>query len=175
MSRPPSERQHSGDLSSEDESSAALRAMAIVCPPLRRLGTRITLGNIIVAITAYLAFLPCSSAHPQIADPVPATHPCVFIGVWAEIKNHTVYKVTLSESGGFVTEPDSPGTPGATYTGLWEVRGDKLEWKIDGAHHPEDINRIKNLSTKSFTLVDVNGSLTAFDLIEATKTPNCPR
>jgi hypothetical protein len=133
------------------------------------------LGNLILAITAYLAFLPCASAHPQIADPVPATHPCAFIGVWAEIKNQMAYKVTLSENGGFVAEPTASGASGAAYIGLWEVRGDKLEWKTNGSQHPDDINQIKNLSAKSFSLVEVNGSLTAFDLIEATKTANCPR
>jgi hypothetical protein len=171
MSRHQSELEQIDDLSSKDGALDALRTMATI----HRCRTPIALGNLILALTAYLTFLPYGSAHTQIADPLPATHPCAFIGVWAEIKNQMAYKVTFSENGGFMTEPIAPGTSGATYVGLWEVRGDKLEWKTSGSHRPEDISQVRNLTARSFTLVEVNGSLTAFDLIETTRTPNCPR
>ncbi len=99
---------------------------------------------------------------------------CAFVGVWTAARDKSVYQVTLDESGAFEAEPISRGanSPGIII-GKWKINGDKMEWEYTDRRLAGDSNKIRDATANSFTLVEVNGALTRYNLIESTKTPNC--
>jgi hypothetical protein len=132
----------------------------------------------LVAGAGYLVMKPyfAGSTHSDIVDA--DTHPCNYVGEWTSARDQSVYKVTLRDTGDFVAEPIARGAYSSqTIRGTWAVRGEKMEWRYEqGPTVPApDINRIRNVTARSFTLVEVNGGLTQFNLIESKKSARCQR
>ena len=114
------------------------------------------------------------------AQPAPAgigTHPCAYVGVWTAARDQSVYKVTLKDTGDYVAEPIARGAhSGSAIRGTWMVSGDAMEWTYaSNKAIPRDINQIRNASAKSFTLDEVDGTSTQYNLIEATTSSTCTR
>lgn len=118
------------------------------------------------APAAALAALLGSDAGPQ---------PCALVGLWTASRQDSVYQVTLQEDGRFLAEPLARGRyAAAALQGDWQVENDRIRWRHDGLTTTEpDINPIREPSAISFTLVEVNGELTRYNLIHRTPGPRC--
>ena len=104
----------------------------------------------------------------QASDTRPAR--CRYIGVWAASRGNVVYNVTLGVDGHFFAEPGSNTLPNAaTITGAWSAasaEGNVLAWVYDnGPVWPPDINPVSSETADAFTLSEVNGSSTQYNLI----------
>ena len=117
-----------------------------------------------------------SSARTGSTDPA-ARWPCRFVGSWTSARAESVYKVTLGEDGGYAAEPIASGRYSATsFRGKWQVDGNRIQWD-DSARSgkPADINDVLESKPKSFSLREVNGEVTHFNLIQALSTGRCAR
>jgi hypothetical protein len=85
-----------------------------------------------------------------------------------------LFQITLNEDGSYQGRgaPDTP-RQNETFTGTWEIRGDKMVWRHDTVPHGPDINPILPWSKNRFKLVEENGNQTQFDLIERFKSDTC--
>jgi hypothetical protein len=111
--------------------------------------------------------------------------PCGLVGVWTAARRHSVYQVTLQDTGRFHAEPLARGTySGAPIHGDWSVdtagdtpeAGQRITWHYDSGvpAGPPDVNPVRDLSATGFTLVEVNGETTRYNLIRRTPGPRCP-
>ena len=102
----------------------------------------------------------------QTSDTRPAR--CRYVGVWAASRGNVVYNITLGADGRFFAEPGSNTPPNATtITGAWSAAGNVLAWVYDsGPVWPPDINPVTAETADAFTLSEVNGSSTRYNLIE---------
>lgn len=101
------------------------------------------------------------------SDPLVSAR-CRYAGVWAATRGQMVYMVTLEADGRFIAEP-SQNTPAnaSTITGAWSVAGNKMAWAYDnGPVWPPDINPISAAGDREFTLVEVNGATTRYELVD---------
>ncbi|MES2536339.1 MAG: hypothetical protein V4632_10760 [Pseudomonadota bacterium] len=130
----------------------------------------------VVAGAAYLMLKPHIAGLTD-ADIVDAdTYPCNYVGEWTSARAQSVYKVTLRDTGDFVAEPIARGAYSSqTIRGTWAVRGDKMEWRYEPGLtlQAPDINPIRNVTARSFTLLEVDGGITQFNLIEPIKSARC--
>jgi hypothetical protein len=123
--------------------------------------------------------------------------PCRYVGTWKSTRPGTAYKVTLTDDSQFVAEPAAGNRSGTetysdssdfvpprlvvgsrsgaeSYSGSWGVVGDEMVWLYDeGVVWPPDINQIIPVNRNRFTLVEVNGTRTEFELIDAIKSNTC--
>ncbi len=101
------------------------------------------------------------------SDPLIAAR-CRYAGVWAATRGPMVYMVTLEADGRFIAEPSENTPPNAaTITGAWSVAGNKMAWAYDnGPVWPPDINPITAAGDREFTLVEVNGATTRYELVD---------
>lgn len=98
--------------------------------------------------------------------------PCRYVGTWSSTRPGSKYKITLTDDSRFVGEP--VGGTGGTVRGLWGAVDGKMIWFYDtGVAWPPDINQILPESRSRFTLVEVNGTRTQFELIDAIKSNSC--
>jgi hypothetical protein len=116
-----------------------------------------------------------SSGSPdsRVADSRPAR--CRYAGVWSATRDRMVYRVTLEAEGRFVAEPWRNVPPGAgPITGAWGIAGNAMTWVYDkGPVWPPDINPISNDAGDAFTLKEVNGATTRYELIERDRSFAC--
>ena len=104
--------------------------------------------------------------------------PCQFVGSWTSARTESVYKVTLTDDGNYTAEPIAAGRyPSATLRGKWLVEGRKIYWDDDATplNAKGDINDVLEMKPKSFSLREVNGEVTHFNLIQAPATRRCPQ
>lgn len=107
--------------------------------------------------------------------------PCALVGVWAASRRDSVYQVTLQDDGRFHAEPLARGAfSGGTIHGDWSVdtvdAGPRITWRYDGGAPvgPPDVNPVRDLAATGFTLVEVNGETTRYNLIRRTPGARCP-
>ena len=108
-----------------------------------------------------------NTAAAASADPLVAAR-CRYAGVWSATRGQMVYMVTLEADGRFIAEPSQNTPAGATtITGAWSVAGNKMAWAYDnGPVWPPDINPITAAGDREFTLIEVNGSSTRYELVD---------
>mgnify|MGYP001245952501 CR=1 FL=1 len=107
--------------------------------------------------------------------------PCALVGVWAASRRDSVYQVTLQDDGRFHAEPLARGAfSSGTIHGDWSVdtvdAGPRITWRYDGGAPvgPPDVNPVRDLAATGFTLVEVNGETTRYNLIRRTPGARCP-
>ncbi len=125
---------------------------------------------------ALVLFQLRSSQQPAVAQS--DLHPCQYVGVWTSARDNAVFRVTLKETGEFLVESIARGPyANASIRDRWEVHGGTMEWKTpeDKPDDPLDINQIRDVSSTGFTLIEVNGTLTRFNLIEPLNSSTCKR
>ncbi len=126
------------------------------------------------AVDKYAACIgPTVRGKTAQTSPVIDTRParCRYVGVWAASRGNMVYNITLGVDGRFLAEPGSNTPPNATtITGAWsaaDAESKVLAWVYDiGPVWPPDVNPVSAETTDAFTLSEVNGSLTRYNLIE---------
>ncbi len=114
-----------------------------------------------------------TAAAAASVDPLVSAR-CRYAGIWAAIRGQMVYMVTLEADGRFVAEPsENAPANAATITGAWSVAGNNMAWAYEGGPvWPPDINPITAAGDREFTLVEVNGATTRYELVERL-TGNC--
>lgn len=111
----------------------------------------------------------------------PGSLPCAFIGIWTASRNDSVYQVTLTGDGSFLAVPLAKGGySDSTIRGRWAVDGSRMAWTYNQTPGrmvsavPSDVNPIRDLTGRSFTLVEVNGELTRYNLVRHLDSATCP-
>ena len=105
---------------------------------------------------------------------LPST-PCQFVGVWKATRRPQgwVYEHTLNADGQFSSTPIA-SISHERVTGSWGVHGTQFIWLYDeGTVWPPDINPIINDKPYSFTLKEIDGSETDFELIQRMNASFC--
>lgn len=129
----------------------------------------------------------CLDAKTGILKPVPGSNgetsensqetsiPCRFVGVWSSIRPGFVLRIKLRDNGQYIAAPNESGVGDRQgYTGFWAVQGNKMIWRHQqGNTSDADVNSIVNESDSTFTLIEMNGQRTRFEMIEATKSHIC--
>lgn len=103
----------------------------------------------------------------DMVDALPAA-PCSYVGVWSSTRPGSRYKVTITPDSRFNAVPITGGGSRIAGGGVWGVVGDRMIWFYDaGVGSPADINRIlPGPDASHFTLVEVDGMQTQFELME---------
>jgi hypothetical protein len=100
--------------------------------------------------------------------------PCRFIGVWTSTRADLTYKskVTLTDDNRYAS---APMWENAFVThGFWGANGERMVWFEDNRFvWPIDLNTIHPESRSRFSLIDVNGKRTDFELIDAIQSNTC--
>jgi hypothetical protein len=101
--------------------------------------------------------------------------PCRFIGVWTSTRTNSKYKVTLTDDNRYEAVPIYPGNEYAPVTrGFWGADDDVMVWFEDNQFTwPIDLNTLKPESRNRFSLIEVNGERTDFELVDAIKSNTC--
>lgn len=154
-------------------------------PPEQRRRTRKGAGWLIAALLLGVPVLAwhyagstskTASASPGGTDAA-SRWPCRFVGSWTSARAESVYKVTLGEDGSYAAEPIASGRySAASFRGKWHVDGNRIQWDDSArSRGPTDINDVLESKPKSFTLREVDGEVTHFNLIQAPSTGRCSR
>ncbi len=102
--------------------------------------------------------------------------PCRYVGIWSLYAKGMAHRITLKADGQFIYEetylPHSVSTP---VTGRWEVQGENMVWHYGRPGEEPDVNRILEQGEHSFTLLEMNGVRTRFELIEPIASDTCSR
>jgi WD40 repeat protein len=101
--------------------------------------------------------------------------PCRYVGTWSSKRTGSEYKVTLTDDSRYIAEPVHDNSASArTVSGLWGAHDDSMVWFEDQrSAWPIDVNTILPESRGRFSLIDVNGERTDFELIDAIKSNTC--
>lgn len=93
--------------------------------------------------------------------------PCQYVGVWESVRPQCRYTITLKENSEFTATPIMCNISMSTYSGIWGAHENKMAW-LDSREYrwPIDINTIEAEDKNSFSLIEVNGTHTAFTRIE---------
>jgi hypothetical protein len=93
--------------------------------------------------------------------------PCRFVGAWQSRQKKADYLVNLYDDGSFTALPFlASRSEEPSYTGSWSVYGNKITWLHDEQQLGNDINVIVSESEGAFTLTEVNGDTTRFELMK---------
>lgn len=100
---------------------------------------------------------------------VPPPVDCRFVGVWKSTRPRTVYQVTMDADRRFEAHR-LEGEDSGVFEGAWLADGNRISWLYDRKLvWPPDINEVRDASTDAFSLVEVDGSISRFELIERTR------
>lgn len=93
--------------------------------------------------------------------------PCQYVGVWESVRPQCRYTITLKENSEFTATPITCDISMSSYSGIWGVHENKMAWMDSREYRwPIDINTIEAEDKNSFSLIEVNGTHTAFTRIE---------
>lgn len=99
--------------------------------------------------------------------------PCEYVGIWSSIKENKTYRIILREDGTFDIPAVVP-TYGNAYKGHWGVQGNKIIWSYaEAITDEEDVNDIHLEANDAFTLKELNGKITRYELIKRIKSATC--
>lgn len=101
--------------------------------------------------------------------------PCRYVGIWSSKRPYSEYQVTLTDDSRYIAVPirDDSGNSKPIY-GIWGARDDRMVWFEDDRNvWPIDINTIHPENRSRFSLIEVNGERTNFELIDAIKSNSC--
>jgi hypothetical protein len=96
--------------------------------------------------------------HLRVISALPNV-PCPYVGTWTASRPGTAYKVTLRDDSQFYAEPMND-PQGVLISGAWGFYKDSLVWLYDE-------------SDDAFTLVEADGSITRYVLLERKRSTNC--
>jgi hypothetical protein len=105
---------------------------------------------------------------------IPPAPDCRYVGVWKSIRPASVYQVTLDADRRFEAHA-LQGGDGAIITGAWLSQGDRITWLYDAkVVWPPDVNPVRDATADTFSLVEVDGGITRFELLERIPSRQCP-
>ncbi len=101
--------------------------------------------------------------------------PCSYVGIWSSTRPGSQYQIRLTDDSRFYGVPVQPASMTAPEQGMWGVVDGKMIWFYDkGMVWPPDINQIlPGADPRHFTLVEVNGMRTQFELIQKISSTRC--
>jgi hypothetical protein len=89
--------------------------------------------------------------------------PCQYVGVWISTQANCRYKFTLKDNGEYDAEHQACNISSDDSSGSWGVHENKMLWfDHENFRWPPDINVIEAEDKNSFSIVEMNGSLTRF-------------
>jgi hypothetical protein len=126
-----------------------------------------------LAVTALVAGITYWQGH--YGGALVVSTPCRMIGVWSSRHGSAMRRIELKEDGRYVMQPRAGGgDPPGGYTGRWAVVGHTMIWRHDQGHGDgPDINPMQADGDTRFTLTEVNGSKTHYELIRAVPSQRC--
>lgn len=99
--------------------------------------------------------------------------PCQLVGVWSSRQGSAMRRIELKDDGTYVMAArEGGGDPVGGYQGRWIVEGQNIVWRHARASEL-DINPMHADGPGRFTLVEMNGTRTQYELIRAVASSRC--
>ncbi|MCE2948457.1 MAG: kelch repeat-containing protein [bacterium] len=105
----------------------------------------------------------------------PPQIPCRFVGVWSTVQGGMMFRITLMDDGRFrkdrnVTEPSGYGHS----EGFWMVQSGHFVWRYPRApQEPPVVNRLASETATSFALLEQDGQVSKFELLDRRQSSRC--
>lgn len=105
----------------------------------------------------------------------PPQIPCRFVGVWSTVQRGMMFRITLMDDGRFRRDANVTETPGRGHSeGFWMVQSGHFVWRYPKApQEPPVVNRLVSETATSFALLEQDGQVSKFDLLDRRQSSRC--